>query len=282
MAARAAQKHLYRLAEDPDWQVMLTTHSPYFIDPLACHTTIIRLERASDDEKAPVTPRTFRSETIEFDGNTKQRLQALQQMDTSLAEIFFGSYPVLVEGDTEHAAFLAAVLKQDHALADSVTVVRARGKAILVPLIEIMDHFRVSFGILHDTDAPFKTDGSVSGMWTENGKIRDKIMKCRANGLRVRHKVSVPNFDYYLVGEPIEKGKPLIAYEKILGDQKLQTMVQRLLTSLLDGDDMEPFDKATMESGDYMAVLREQTLIWARSRDLVDEMYFRGKSAATD
>jgi putative ATP-dependent endonuclease of OLD family len=28
MAARAAQKHLYKLSTDPDWQVIMTTHSP--------------------------------------------------------------------------------------------------------------------------------------------------------------------------------------------------------------------------------------------------------------
>ncbi|WP_236730525.1 AAA family ATPase, partial [Pseudomonas amygdali] len=40
MAARAAQRHLYKLAENPDWQIMLTTHSPYFINALEDHTTI--------------------------------------------------------------------------------------------------------------------------------------------------------------------------------------------------------------------------------------------------
>lgn len=45
MAARAAQKHLYRLAESADWQVMMTTHSPYFVNPFEDHTTIVRLER---------------------------------------------------------------------------------------------------------------------------------------------------------------------------------------------------------------------------------------------
>jgi putative ATP-dependent endonuclease of OLD family len=94
LAARAAQKHLYRLAEDPEWQIILSTHSPYFVNPLEDHTTIVRLERHSDDEKAPVTPRTFIADSVDFDGPTKKRLQAIQQMDTGLSEIFFGSYPI--------------------------------------------------------------------------------------------------------------------------------------------------------------------------------------------
>lgn len=50
MAARAAQRHLYQLAKNPDWQVILTTHSPYFINPLEDHTTIVRLDRERDDD----------------------------------------------------------------------------------------------------------------------------------------------------------------------------------------------------------------------------------------
>jgi len=94
---------------------MMTTHSPYFINPFEDHTTIVRLERMANDETGLVSPRTYRSDLIKFDGDEKQRLQALQHIDPSFAEIFFGSYPVLVEGDTEHAAFMAAVVEKQTA-----------------------------------------------------------------------------------------------------------------------------------------------------------------------
>ncbi|MBI1627046.1 ATP-dependent nuclease [Comamonas suwonensis] len=71
MAARAAQRHLYELAESPDWQVIMTTHSPHFINPFEDHTTIVRLERAGDAEAAPVAPKTYRSDLIEFEGEDK-------------------------------------------------------------------------------------------------------------------------------------------------------------------------------------------------------------------
>src|SRR5690606_35068316 len=64
MAARAAQRHLYKLAESADWQVMMTTHSPYFVNPLEDHTTIVRLERESDEEHAAIVPKTYRSDLI--------------------------------------------------------------------------------------------------------------------------------------------------------------------------------------------------------------------------
>lgn len=45
-AIRAASEYLYSLADDDMWQVMLTTHSPQFVNPLEDHTTIVRLVRA--------------------------------------------------------------------------------------------------------------------------------------------------------------------------------------------------------------------------------------------
>lgn len=46
-AIRAASEYLYSLADDDMWQVMLTTHSPQFVNPLEDHTTIVRLGRTS-------------------------------------------------------------------------------------------------------------------------------------------------------------------------------------------------------------------------------------------
>lgn len=154
MASRAAQRHLYRLAESPDWQVVMTTHSPYFINPFEDHTTIVRLERTNEAENSPIQPKTYRSDLIEFEGDNKARLQALQHIDPSFSEVFFGSYPILVEGDTEHAAFMSSILERQHELVDKVTVIRARGKAILTPLIKVMAHFKINFGIVHDCDPP--------------------------------------------------------------------------------------------------------------------------------
>lgn len=137
LAARAAQRHLYKLATDPEWQVMLTTHSPYFVNPLADHTTIIRLAR-TDGEAGSLTRKTYRSDEITFDPDTKRNLQALQQMDIGFSEVFFGAYPILVEGDTEHAAYIASIVESNHALLDRIAIVRARGKAILPGLIRML------------------------------------------------------------------------------------------------------------------------------------------------
>ncbi|WHS94255.1 AAA family ATPase [Sinorhizobium kummerowiae] len=279
MAARAAQRHLYKLAESPDWQVLMTTHSPYFINPFEDHTTIVRLERTGDDKAvAVVSPRTYRSDRIEFDGDDKQRLQALQQIDPSFAEIFFGSYPILVEGDTEHAAFMASVVEKQHELINQVTIIRARGKAILAPLVRVMQHFKIDFGIVHDCDPPFKKNGDTNGMWTENKKIRDAILAARQAGITVRHRISIPDFERFLGGDEEAKDKPLTAYLRIAGEQKLGDSVRTLLDQLLTGEQHEPFDVEAFPAGaDYMKTLSGHIAEWAGHNGLADEIRFKGK-----
>lgn len=275
MAARAAQRHLYKLAESADWQVIMTTHSPYFINPFEDHTTIVRLERPSEVANAPIAPRTYRSDLIEFQGDDKQRLQALQHIDPSFSEVFFGSYPVLVEGDTEHAAFMASILERQHELVDRVTVIRARGKAILVPLIKVMTHFKIDFGLVHDADSPYKRNGNKNGMWTENEKIRTSMQAARQAGLTVRHRVSIPDFERYLGGEEASKDKPLNAYLQVSQDDNLSDSVQELLTSLMKSDQHEPYSVEALGRSDYMSLLRSDVLDWAKQSGLGDDPRFK-------
>ncbi|WP_082512117.1 AAA family ATPase [Rhizobium sp. Root1204] len=280
MAARAAQRHLYKLAESPDWQVLMTTHSPYFINPFEDHTTIVRLERTVDQKAVTVvSPRTYRSDRIVFDGDDKQRLQALQQIDPSFAEIFFGSYPILVEGDTEHAAFMASVVEKQHELINEVTIIRARGKAILTPLVRVMQHFKIDFGIVHDCDPPFKKNGDNNGMWTENKKIRDAILTAREAGITIRHRVSIPDFERFLGGEEEAKNKPVTAYLRITGEEELGSSVQALLDELLSSKQYEPFDPNVFPAGaDYMNTLGGQIANWAKLNGMADEVRFKGNA----
>jgi len=224
MAARAAQRRLYKFATDPDWQVIMTTHSPYFVNPLVDHTTIVRLERRAGDH-GPLERKTYRADEVTFDPETKRNLQALQQMDVGFSEVFFDSYPILVEGDTEYAAFIAVVVEENHELAGRATIVRARGKGILPGLARMLRHFRVPFSIIHDIDWPFTNTQGANGMWTTNQTIFDELQACRADGLVVRHRCSVPDFESELGGEELGKDKPLQAYLRIKGDETLPTRI---------------------------------------------------------
>lgn len=76
-------------------------------------------------------------------------------------------------------------------MSGKVSIVRARGKAVLVPLIKMLNHFKADFGIVHDIDWPYRRDGSNNGSWTLNTIIRNEIIKCRNNGKK-----------YIIVGVP--------------------------------------------------------------------------------
>lgn len=272
MAIRSAQQHLYALASSEDWQVMLTTHSPYFINPLEDHTTIIRMERS----EAGVEPRTFRASTGNFSKDDKEDLRALLQLDISLCEMFFGSYPVLVEGDTEQAAFIAAVLEKKHELGEKVALVRARGKALLVPLVRLLTHFGVPFGILHDVDSPYRSDGKKNSAWTENGKILESIKDARLAGISVRHRVSVPDFERRLGGVEESKDKPLATYRRVRDDAALQGEVQKLFLELYESDHYQPFDAECVESagGAIEGLYITTVLEWAAVNDPKGVRYY--------
>jgi len=277
LAAKAAQRHLYNLAENPDWQVIMTTHSPYFINPFEDHTTIIRLERSQNKEK-DVTIKTYQSENVTFIGDEKSRLHALQQIDPSLSEIFFGSFPIIVEGDTEHAAFIAAIVEEQHDILDKVTIIRARGKSILTPLIKVMNHFKIHFSMIHDCDSPYNKKGNNNGMWTENEKIRNAILESRKAGLTVRHRVSIPDFERFLDGDEESKDKPLNAFTKIKTDPELRLKVQALLKDLIEGDEHDCIDSSLfVEESDYLTALKVNVCKWAKDKGYHDEIKYFGK-----
>jgi putative ATP-dependent endonuclease of OLD family len=141
-----------------------------------------------------------------------------------------------------------------------------------------MEHFKIAFGVLHDADRPFTSEGKANGMWTENKKIRDAIVKCQEAGLRVRHRISVPDFEGFLECEPLGKDKPLRAYEAIAESEKLKSSVIEVLSGLTESDQADPFDATRMKSGEYMDVLKQAVATWAAARGRGGEIEFLGKA----
>lgn len=238
LAARAAQRQLYQLAGQSEWQVMMTTHSPLFVNPAMDHTTILRLEREGGD--GDLSPRTFRTDEAGFDAPEKEVLKAIQEMDPTFCEVFFGTYPILVEGDSEHAAFIAAVVEEGHELIDHVTVIKARGKAQIRAIMKMLIHFRKDFGVLHDCDWPYGTIRTKEGelkrspSWAHNREIRKLVHEAKSLGLGVSHEVSVPEFERHVGLELTTSGKPFEAYRTIKTNEDIKKNVQALLQRLKD------------------------------------------------
>jgi len=142
-----------------------------------------------------------------------------------------------------------------------------------------MIRFRIDFGIVHDCDPPFKSNGHKNGMWTENQKIRDAIVDARSAGATVRHRVSVPDFERFLGGEEESKDKPLTAYRRITDEAALGQAVQELLDQLLVSEQHEPFDEESFPEGsDYLEALAKKVECWAQENDLADTIRFKGRA----
>lgn len=265
-AIRAASRYLYDLTEDRTWQVMLATHSPLFIDPLHDHTTVVRLTRS----QANPTPKTYRSDAVTFSPDDKENLKILNRFDLGLAEMFFGQLPVLVEGDTEYAAFELLMNKypDQFPISRKPVLVRARGKHTMLLIMRILNEFCVPFAILHDADTPLRRDGSANGAWTANKDIYEAIQAIRNRGVRVVHRISLPGFEYAhlplqhaMDGDLIEtnsKDKPWRAVQAIKQDAKVETSILSVLTDLTSSESEE-----TLFRGDFLKVLLDEVQKWA-------------------
>jgi putative ATP-dependent endonuclease of OLD family len=274
-AVRAASRYLYGLADDPAWQVMMTTHSPAFINPLHDHTTVVRLDRSHNNP----SPRTYRSDSVDFLADDKEKLKMLNRFDQGLTEMFFGQYPIVIEGDTEFAAFetVMRLCAEEFPVQKRPVLVRARGKWTMPLIIKMLRHFKVPFSLLHDSDSPCRSDGKGSGTWTANLEMHNEISEIRKAGVRVVHRISIPNFEYVHLPLEIKDGtiveipsedKPWNLNEAVIKNEVVRNSVKALLKELISTDaSEEPFAKQ-FEIG-----LREAVSNWAAKNAPKDGRY---------
>lgn len=194
-AIRSAREALYKIAELANWQVMITTHSPIFIDVSKPHTTIIRVEKNENS-----ATKIFSTEKANFSNDERERLQMIRNCHPTINEFFFSNKVVLVEGDTEQAT-LTQVKRED------VAILNCRGKANIPMFEKILNHFGMSYIAIHDLDNPkVKKKGSwvKNPMWTINEKIYEEAN----NGENNRVIVNIPDFEGQFFGYLRKGDKP--------------------------------------------------------------------------
>lgn len=232
-AVRQACDVLYGLPSNDNWQVMVTTHSPIFIDISRDNTTIIRVEKSNSGDVKGTT--IFRPEKIKLEADDKINLKLMNIYDPYVAEFFFGGKIIVVEGDTEYTALKYVIAKKPEEYKD-IHVIRARGKATIISLIKILNHFGTNYAVLHDKDSQkaTKKDGTeiTNPAWTINSKIVEEINKKPA-GTVIRLLASLPNFEEaYLDGE-LKCEKP---YNALIHMEKPEVFnkIENLLLALID------------------------------------------------
>lgn len=230
-AIREACNVLYDLPSTGNWQVMVTTHSPIFIDFSRDNTTIVRVNKDEDGDIHGTT--VFRPSKAKLDEDDKKNLKLLNLCDPYVAEFFFGGKVIIVEGDTEYTAFNYIKASKPEEYRD-VHIIRARGKATIVSLIKILNHFGTSYSVLHDSDTPLTKNGDKANpAWGSNPNILAAIQS-RPSGTKARLLASLPNLEEAYFGEAISTEKPYNALKTISEDPEKFTIIECLLQALLN------------------------------------------------
>lgn len=251
-ATQAARDVLYSLPDSENWQVMLTTHSPSFIDLAKDHTTIIRAEKNHEHKVSATT--LFRPDQVKLDNDDKENLKLMNLFDSHISEAFFGGKVLIVEGDTEYAAFNyirdREVTNGMYRYKD-INIIRARGKVTVASMMKVLNHFKTKYYVLHDTDQQRtksrKLDkaASTGGMkvyteieivnpaWTNNTKIHEQMSEFS------RVVASIGNFEAAYFSEIIESDKPENSIKNIKSDHEHYNVVKQLLDAILGFDETE-------------------------------------------
>jgi putative ATP-dependent endonuclease of OLD family len=234
-AIREACRVLYDLPKTKNWQVMITTHSPVFIDLSRDNTSIVRVEMLSNGTVQGTT--IFRPQRARLNDDDRTELKLLNLCDPYVAEFFFGGKTVLVEGDTEYTAF-KHVIAQEPAKYKNIHIVRARGKACLVSLCKILNQFDKTYAILHDADREKirsrKTKKErANPAWSENQKILNVTEEGRTAG-KITLIASVPNFEEAFFGQEADGDKPYSALARLKKDSTVFSRITQLLDCLVE------------------------------------------------
>lgn len=250
-AIRDACNVLYSLPSTKKWQVMVTTHSPVFIDLSRDNTSIVRVEREVGGQVSGTT--IFRPSKSKLSLSDKEELKLLNMYDPYVAEFFFGGRTVVVEGDTEHSAF-KEIIRAEKDRFKNVHVVRARGKFTIVALCKILNQFGNPYAVLHDADTPTiitKKGEAKNPAWAANQAIKDVVAEAPGGALLV---ASLPNFEVAMFGEPAKGEKPYAAWEKVRNDEQGKAKVAQLLSFLADGHGELPNGALQWKDQDELAL----------------------------
>jgi putative ATP-dependent endonuclease of OLD family len=229
-AIRDACRVLYDLPKTNNWQVMVTTHCPAFVDVSRDNTTIVRVDFGAMGQVQATT--VFRPQKVQLSNNDREKLKLLNIYDPYVAEFFFGGRNIVVEGDTEYTAF-KHVIATEPVIFKGIHIIRARGKATIVSLVKILNHFGSSYSVLHDSDRPLLSNGNRNSAWTVNQGILEAI-NTRPQGVLVRLMASKIDFESAIFGKEASEEKPYNAIESMKSSDERYLRVKNVLTALLD------------------------------------------------
>ncbi len=218
-SVRKARETLYDLAEATGIQVVVSTHSPIFIDVAKPHTTIVRVAADPVEER-----RVFSTEAVGFSEKDREHLQMVRTCNPMVNEFFFASKAILIEGETEEVVLKHLIAMSQYPIKDHWAVVNCLSKSNIPRFQKILNHFGVPYVVLHDSDSPKcekpRNSGKFqgNGMWTYNQAILDEATTegvLRPGCSLIAH---IPDFEGHYFKTHLESGKPDFAISQLQRD----------------------------------------------------------------
>ncbi len=173
-AAKQMKETIYSLSLQENNQIICTTHSPYMID-LSKNTSQILNAFNLENKKNPlnheepdiehviINPLNISSKFKDLVSEDKTHVKMILKVDDSIAKIFFVKNVLIVEGDTEELVFKETILRMPEDMQKEFSynweIVKARGKATIISLVNYLKSMGIKTHVMHDRDA--NTPGSV-------------------------------------------------------------------------------------------------------------------------
>lgn len=208
---RKMRDTLYRVASQPGYQVICTTHSPVFLDMARRHKSIIRVVKGADRKVAflQVSQDVFVGQEAQSD---KDRLNLIARFHPTVNEVFFAKRVVLFEERSalvafERAAELTGLFQRYPHLRHDTTLVECVGKPSIPAFQQVLNHFMIPYTVVHDEDSGNPTAAGL------NAKIEGLLDATRRQNKR--HMISPTNLEGMLGYAPTGTGKSYQAIKRV-------------------------------------------------------------------
>lgn len=217
-AQRDLADALKTIAEVPEHQIFVCTHSTHFID-LENYQGVTIVHRPSAEVGTTVRQCVNDLFAGEENRERKHRFQMTSWINPDRGELFFARKVILVEGETEKIA-LPFLAKKLGCYDRTKSVINCGSKHNLPLYIDILNAFSIEYTVIHDED-PIPDPIPIA--WAPE-KIREKQNTFALNEEIRNHvlgnigkiEVLTPDFEHFS-GVPLaqgeKKGKPLAALD---------------------------------------------------------------------
>ena len=161
---------IYNLAETENNQIVCTTHSPIMIDlgkrpKQVLNSMFLKKENISGHEALTVDCLAFNvtKEFLSLLENERDYIKMLLRVDENIAKSFFAKNILIVEGDTEQVVLTETIARMPEKIKSEILsdwyILRARGKAAIIPLVKYLKAMHIHPYVMHDKDE--NTQGAV-------------------------------------------------------------------------------------------------------------------------